>query len=34
MDRALQFSGTKEVDPKLLLDHGPIEKYLKNVMRK
>ena len=26
MDRAAQFSGTKEVDSKLSLDHGPIEK--------
>ena len=32
MDRASQFSGTKEVDPKLLLDRGPIEKYLKNLL--
>ena len=32
MDRALQFSGTKDVDPKLLLDHGPLEKYLKNLL--
>ena len=32
MDRAAQFSGTKEVDSKLSLDHGPIEKYLKNLL--
>ena len=31
MDRASKFSGTKEVDPKLLLDRGSIEKYLKNL---
>ena len=34
MDRAAQFSGTKEVDSKLSLDHGPIEKYLKNLFNK
>ena len=32
MDRASLFSGTKEVDPKLLLDRGSIEKYLKNLL--
>ena len=32
MDRALQFSGTKDVDPKLLLDHVPLDKYLKNLL--
>ena len=31
MDRSAQFSGTKDVDPKLQLEYGPIESYLKNL---
>ena len=30
-DRSAQFSGTKDVDPKLQLEYGPIESYLKNL---